>query len=59
MDENHAGDAISAAKENNNIAVMMASMAVGCVVGQNIAGAMGGTMSGVNPVAPMRLRRPL
>lgn len=35
-----------------NPAAMMASMAVGGVVGQNIAGAMNNVMAGMNPTAP-------
>ena len=42
-----------------NPAAMMASMAVGGVVGQNIAGAMNNAMTGMNPTAPGAVPPPI
>lgn len=49
MGANGAGDVnLSGSGEGFNMAAMMASMAVGGAVGQNIAGAMNNMMSGIN-----------
>ena len=49
MGANGAGDVnLSGGGDGFNIAAMMASMAVGGAVGQNIAGAMNNMMGGIN-----------
>jgi len=49
MGANGAGDInLSSGGEGFNMAAMMASMAVGGAVGQNIAGSMNNMMSGIN-----------
>ena len=52
MGANGAGDvSLSGSGEGFNMAAMMASMAVGGAVGQNIAGAMNNMMGGINQQA--------
>jgi hypothetical protein len=48
MGSNGAGDVNLGGGEGFNMAAMMASMAVGGAVGQNIAGSMNNMMSGIN-----------
>ena len=52
MGANGAGDINLGGGDGFNMAAMMASMAVGGAVGQNIAGSMNNMMSGINQPAP-------
>lgn len=60
MAENGAGSVdMGSGGMGFNPAAMMASMAVGGVVGQNIAGAMGSAMNGMNQAAPGAVPPPI
>lgn len=60
MAENGAGSVdMGSGGMGFNPAAMMASMAVGGVVGQNIAGAMGGAMNGMNQAVPGAVPPPI